>query len=350
MTNALCHDFVLRKNCRIAHENKQASPFSMSTYGSHHVHLVSKIASTWNNLVQAPSKQEKVATTPFALLPILRKVDSGEKFGLVQSDYTTSFKGLIEMKEEVKDEDLTNLSSVSEDGENSIYGSMLHDLTSSIDPKLLRQPEPHPSVSELTSNTRHLSLRDDPRLPTPAPLTHTHILTNNTDGSIRSDPTPRTASLHPSTSTVPHPLTTILTANSVTTNFSGAVDLNRIPTTTSTVPHSNTSAEFTFTHPSPLTAEGRRPLIISPSLSPPPTNNATNSLGATKSPIPHVAEATIVPGSKRKAIDDSDAATASTTSRDVVSGQEIPFKLAKKARLSASAAPATMVRSNQPII
>lgn len=47
-------------------------------------------------------------------LPELQDVRSGEEFGLVASSYTTSFKGLLEIKEEYREEDEFGLSSFKE--------------------------------------------------------------------------------------------------------------------------------------------------------------------------------------------------------------------------------------------
>lgn len=134
MTDALSHDFVLRRNCRIACENKDATLFSKSTYGSHHVQLVSSIAERWNEVVELAGAHSVL------LLPFLPKVDSGEQFGLVESEYATSFKGLIEMKEEVKEEDAVDLSTLDEMDE---FSDTLKGLN--IDPDLLQLPERHPS-------------------------------------------------------------------------------------------------------------------------------------------------------------------------------------------------------------
>ena len=40
LAEAFGHDYVLRRNLRIAHKSKQASLFVITTYGSHHTQLV----------------------------------------------------------------------------------------------------------------------------------------------------------------------------------------------------------------------------------------------------------------------------------------------------------------------
>lgn len=68
------------------------------------MHLVNHIAGLSNALVA----KEKSTTTErlLPLLPELRFVKSGKKFGLVASEYVTSFRGLIDIKQEAKDEEI----------------------------------------------------------------------------------------------------------------------------------------------------------------------------------------------------------------------------------------------------
>jgi len=109
LITALAHDFVLRRNCRIAAISKHPSAFSMSSYGTHHVRLVNHIAGLWNALLAGEKGKGKAELEP---LPGLCNVESGEQFGLVTSRYTSSFKGLLEIKEEYKEEDEFGLSSL----------------------------------------------------------------------------------------------------------------------------------------------------------------------------------------------------------------------------------------------
>ncbi|KAG2360921.1 hypothetical protein BDR07DRAFT_1288516 [Suillus spraguei] len=67
------------------------TPFMKFTYGSHHIQLSNHVAKLYNGL------QEK--GTPLLSLSELPNVDSGETFGLVASDNTTTFGGLL-IKEE----------------------------------------------------------------------------------------------------------------------------------------------------------------------------------------------------------------------------------------------------------
>jgi hypothetical protein len=141
LTTALGHDFVLRRNCRIVMGSGHSTPFDDSTFGSHHVRLVSHIAALWNSLL-SKEKGKAVARTNEQLIPLpkLKVVNSGENFGLVSSEYTTSFKGLLEVKEEV-DEDHYDLHSISDNDIKTFMRQL------DIDPALLALPEPGPSTS-----------------------------------------------------------------------------------------------------------------------------------------------------------------------------------------------------------
>lgn len=140
---ALGHDFVLRRNCRISINNKP-SLFALSTHGSHHIRLINHAARLSNTLVS----KEKTDTGSVPLLPELQTVNSGEEFGLVSSDYATSFRGLIEIKEEVKDEYIP-------DYDASDVDALMRDL--SIDPALLVVPENRPFETSSSSQPLLLS-------------------------------------------------------------------------------------------------------------------------------------------------------------------------------------------------
>ncbi|KAJ7027842.1 hypothetical protein C8F04DRAFT_1266630 [Mycena alexandri] len=105
MQTALSHDFVMRRNIRVALNGKASAPtaFVKSTHGSHHVSLVDHTAMTWNNLLAAPGGS--AAASNLHPLPRLPDVQSGEKFGLVRSDHTESFGGLFTIKQEPEEED-----------------------------------------------------------------------------------------------------------------------------------------------------------------------------------------------------------------------------------------------------
>ncbi|EPQ51434.1 hypothetical protein GLOTRDRAFT_22104, partial [Gloeophyllum trabeum ATCC 11539] len=134
MFAALCHDFVLRRNIRVASALKGPDVFVKSLFGSHHLHLVDRVAQLWNDL-SSDKKVPKMANQVYDPLPRLQIVDSGERFGIVGSDYTATFGGFLKVKDEPEDEllDLT-----SEEARGRIE-DIIQDLN--IDPRLLNQPE-----------------------------------------------------------------------------------------------------------------------------------------------------------------------------------------------------------------
>ncbi|KAF9239575.1 hypothetical protein BU15DRAFT_46587 [Melanogaster broomeanus] len=97
MLRELLPDFVLRRNLRIADHRDDKSPFITSTHGSHHISLTNGIATIHNKLKKL-EPASKVET-----LPELPDIDSGEVFGLTKSDYSTTFNGLLAVKEELSD-------------------------------------------------------------------------------------------------------------------------------------------------------------------------------------------------------------------------------------------------------
>lgn len=104
---ALSHDFVLRRNCRIAYNDKDSNPFTVASNGTHHVRLANHNATLWNGLVAGERDKGRVIDHSIGELPRLPVVASGETFGLVVSAYSSAFKGLLEIKEEVSEEEKT---------------------------------------------------------------------------------------------------------------------------------------------------------------------------------------------------------------------------------------------------
>ncbi|KAG2140098.1 hypothetical protein DEU56DRAFT_941924 [Suillus clintonianus] len=112
----LCHDFVLRRNVRVAFSRASKSDFITSTHGSHHIHLVDRIAKQFNNL------RLKEKTTSTCCLPELQDVPSNEHFGLVESSFASTFGGLLDIKAEDTPVDLNMsgnkmLEALSDDGD-----------------------------------------------------------------------------------------------------------------------------------------------------------------------------------------------------------------------------------------
>ncbi|KAG1769928.1 hypothetical protein EV702DRAFT_1049495 [Suillus placidus] len=92
----LCHDFVLRRNIRVAFSRATKSDFLSSTHGSHHVHLVDGIAKLFNHL----RLEEKTISACCLPLAELQDVPSNEHFGLVESSFASTFGGLLDVKAE----------------------------------------------------------------------------------------------------------------------------------------------------------------------------------------------------------------------------------------------------------
>jgi hypothetical protein len=98
---ALGYDFVLRRNVRVALNLENPPPFVQSTHGSHHVRLVSHVASLWNEL--AKKHNSRVTHPTLTLRATLPSLLSEELFGLVPSEYSSTFAGLLEPKSESVD-------------------------------------------------------------------------------------------------------------------------------------------------------------------------------------------------------------------------------------------------------
>ncbi|KAJ6502910.1 hypothetical protein C8R47DRAFT_1251855 [Mycena vitilis] len=105
LQTALGHDFVLRRNVRNAFNGKIKSnePFVLSTFGSHHLALADAAAASWNGLLTGLSGGSSGGSSLHPL-PRLKNVNSGEKFGLVNSPNTDTFGGLYTIKSEPEDD------------------------------------------------------------------------------------------------------------------------------------------------------------------------------------------------------------------------------------------------------
>ena len=104
---ALGHDFVLRRNIRVAYScaaqtSSLDSPlaFLASTYGSHHVSLVAAITALHNETLKSST-----ALSSLKGLPELAAIHLGEAFGLITSDHASTFGGLLDVKEELTEDD-----------------------------------------------------------------------------------------------------------------------------------------------------------------------------------------------------------------------------------------------------
>jgi len=107
MYSALAHDFVLRRNIRVflSHEKARKQPSSTDllvsfSSGSHHISLLGYLAISFNSLLD---KEPQNARATFSPLPVFQDVNTDEVFGLVRSEHTESFGGLLVIKEEVRE-------------------------------------------------------------------------------------------------------------------------------------------------------------------------------------------------------------------------------------------------------
>ena len=112
---ALGHDFVLRRNICVTFANHashgESRPalessnsealFLTLTSGSHHVGLIAAIATLHNQILGRTGRTCAGPTPAVASLPELPSVHSNEAFGLTTSNHTTTFGGLLQIKEEV---------------------------------------------------------------------------------------------------------------------------------------------------------------------------------------------------------------------------------------------------------
>lgn len=154
---------MLRRNCRVESNSKTPGNFNISTYGSHHIRLISAIADAWNKLLGAESAKG-VGGSELIRMPTLREVKSGEQFGLVTSNHTLSFQGLLEIKQEDPDDLLEVLddtaaatadAAADTDTDTDNGGKM----ASNIDPGLLDIPVAVPSGSyDIPSTLRSSSV------------------------------------------------------------------------------------------------------------------------------------------------------------------------------------------------
>ncbi|KAK7050400.1 hypothetical protein R3P38DRAFT_3173760 [Favolaschia claudopus] len=158
LQNGLCHDFALRRNLRIASSRKPGTPgshaFVCSTFGSHHTRLVNQTSFLFNSIQLSAAKAQSDVSA--LIRPTLRNIQSGEKFGLVSSNHSDTFGGLLTIKSEDEDEAKVLI----ELGENSADQQPEVILAEfGIDPALLQKPEtPQLSVAS-DRNTQQLTAK-----------------------------------------------------------------------------------------------------------------------------------------------------------------------------------------------
>ncbi len=153
--SGLCHDFVLRRNLRNELTRNNATNFSRSTYGSHHITLVNECAKLFNHLIDSlRSKGSRYApAADVSPLPVFATVDSKEFFGLIKMGPSSStYHTMVHVKDEPVDDDkLLDLSSQDFLDANKI----LTDL--GIDPSLLHHTAPASSKSTISAGATALA-------------------------------------------------------------------------------------------------------------------------------------------------------------------------------------------------
>ncbi|KAI1783814.1 hypothetical protein LXA43DRAFT_902828 [Ganoderma leucocontextum] len=195
--SGLCHDFVLRRNLRNELTRDNATKFSRSTYGSHHITLVNECAKLFNRLIEAlRSKGPRYApAADVSPLPVFATVDSKEFFGLIKMcPSSASYQTMVHVKDEpVNDDKLLDLSSQGFLDAHKI----LTDL--GIDPSLLHQiapPSPgntlSPGPTDLASDL--INVNTEVLVPTRADRSHSPEVTEYATNAFMLTGTPGTAS------------------------------------------------------------------------------------------------------------------------------------------------------------
>ncbi|KAF8176924.1 hypothetical protein BJ912DRAFT_930520 [Pholiota molesta] len=155
----LAHDFFLRRNIRVGSsriKNKRqinSSDFVASTHSSHHVQLVNHIAKLFNSLYE---KEPTTSKNKLHKYPTLPSVPVDEMIGLVRSEHTLTFGGLISIKEEVPESEtnilLDDLDSQIAEIDQARFNKML-----GIDERLLSIQLGKPEVSITTTSSVSVS-------------------------------------------------------------------------------------------------------------------------------------------------------------------------------------------------
>ncbi|KAG1809841.1 uncharacterized protein HD556DRAFT_1223238 [Suillus plorans] len=144
MLSALSHDFVLHRNIRVTSSRHQMMLFVKLTHSSHHIQLSNHIARLYNRLY----KKDTQLLPP----PELPGVDSGETFGLVVSDNTTMFGGLL-IKEETADAKLThNLESSTVLSQRYVIPSLINGTHKNFLPNSHRVIQQSPALTSTTQS------------------------------------------------------------------------------------------------------------------------------------------------------------------------------------------------------
>ncbi|PIL30720.1 hypothetical protein GSI_06888 [Ganoderma sinense ZZ0214-1] len=130
----LAADHVLRHNIRVDYADFNPSPFTASTFGSHHIHLVNACAQLWNSLLNPANRNQRRPPADLLPAPVLQPAASGETFGLVKANKDVAvYHSFVTVKEEPEDT-LINLSAEDPEEAERIVRSL------GLDPSLLNKP------------------------------------------------------------------------------------------------------------------------------------------------------------------------------------------------------------------
>ena len=114
--------------------NPNSYPFTLSTFGSHHIHLVNTTVRLWNTLLEPANRNQKCPPVDLLPAPVLQPANSNETFGLVWANKdVTMYHSFVMLKEEPKDA-LINLSAEDPEEAKQIVWLL------GLDPSLLNQP------------------------------------------------------------------------------------------------------------------------------------------------------------------------------------------------------------------
>ncbi|KAI1781611.1 hypothetical protein LXA43DRAFT_1105626 [Ganoderma leucocontextum] len=188
---ALAADHVLRHNIRVDHANATPYPFTVLTFGSHHIALIDACGRLWNALLDPVNRGQKPPPADLLPVPVLEPAASEESFGLVKANSdVAAYHSFATIKEE-PDDSLVNLSAQDPEEAERIVRSL------GLDPSLLHKPlerDHGMSASEFPGQTSTPSERSVIAF-VPAAETSPEVM--NVDAAGPSDPPPSQPSAVP---------------------------------------------------------------------------------------------------------------------------------------------------------
>ena len=111
--------------------NPNSYPFTLSTFGSHHIHLINATMWLWNTLLEPANRNQKRPLVDLLPAPVLQPANSKETFGLIRANEdVTVYHSFVTLKEEPKDALINLLAKDPEEAERIVQSL-------SLDPSLL---------------------------------------------------------------------------------------------------------------------------------------------------------------------------------------------------------------------